>query len=315
MRRGVRVRPRCASASRRRCCRASSTAGALRAGAQVFFDPAPSFTCWHRRRVYALAAADIILLTEEVAIASPEGAPTLLAHSRVVVVKRGAAGCRIWTHNGTFDSPGFPVVARDVASGRLLRCGVRVWPPERLGPRAGGGAEANATGAAKVQKRGTGRQAPPDEVRAVLQPTSPACSSSRRSAIALYSTVFGFRALPKAEMAQNAGGRRLYEYEEGLPMQQHESGRADHPGRPAAWGARRRRALAPGARLALLDRDEARVALAHELAARGYPALALAADVADEPALAGRCARRGAFRPARRSIQQRWRRRDGPARG
>ncbi|MBK9944693.1 MAG: SDR family oxidoreductase [Kouleothrix sp.] len=45
---------------------------------------------------------------------------------------------------------------------------------------------------------------------------------------------------------------------------------------------------AEGARLALLDRDEARVAaLAHELAARGYPALALAADVADEPALAG----------------------------
>lgn len=49
---------------------------------------------------------------------------------------------------------------------------------------------------------------------------------------------------------------------------------------------------AEGARLALLDRDEARVAaLAHELAARGYSALALAADVADEPALAGAFAR------------------------
>jgi len=44
---------------------------------------------------------------------------------------------------------------------------------------------------------------------------------------------------------------------------------------------------AEGARLALLDRDGARVAaLAHELAVRGYPALALVADVADEPALA-----------------------------
>lgn len=44
---------------------------------------------------------------------------------------------------------------------------------------------------------------------------------------------------------------------------------------------------AEGARLALLDRDAGRVAaLARELAGRGYPALALAADVADEIALA-----------------------------
>jgi NAD(P)-dependent dehydrogenase (short-subunit alcohol dehydrogenase family) len=44
---------------------------------------------------------------------------------------------------------------------------------------------------------------------------------------------------------------------------------------------------AEGARLALLDRDGARLeALSHELAARGISALALAADVADESALA-----------------------------
>ena len=49
---------------------------------------------------------------------------------------------------------------------------------------------------------------------------------------------------------------------------------------------------AEGARLALLDRDGARVAaLADELEARGYPALALAADVADETALAAAFAR------------------------
>jgi NAD(P)-dependent dehydrogenase (short-subunit alcohol dehydrogenase family) len=49
---------------------------------------------------------------------------------------------------------------------------------------------------------------------------------------------------------------------------------------------------AEGARLALLDRDGARVAvLAGELEARGYPALALAADVADETALATAFAR------------------------
>lgn len=44
---------------------------------------------------------------------------------------------------------------------------------------------------------------------------------------------------------------------------------------------------AEGARLALLDRDGARVeALSHELAAHGFSALALVADVADEAALA-----------------------------
>lgn len=44
---------------------------------------------------------------------------------------------------------------------------------------------------------------------------------------------------------------------------------------------------AEGARLALLDRDGARVeALSHELAAHGFSALALVADVADESALA-----------------------------
>src|SRR3954468_8643621 len=49
---------------------------------------------------------------------------------------------------------------------------------------------------------------------------------------------------------------------------------------------------AEGARLALLDRDGPRVAaLAGELDARGYPGLALAADVADETALAAAFAR------------------------
>lgn len=145
-------------------------------GRPVFFDPGPEFYLLAPpARVRALAAADIILLTEEeLAIASPEGAPALLAHSRVVVVKRGAAGCRIWTHNGTFDSPGFPVVARDVAGAGDCFAAAFVY-----GHLSGWGLEraavlANATGAAKVQKRGTGRQAPtPDEVRAVLAAYQP----------------------------------------------------------------------------------------------------------------------------------------------
>ena len=80
----------------------------------------------------------------------------------------------MWTRDGTFDSPGFPVVARDVAGAGDCFAAAFVY-----GHLSGWGLEraavlANATGAAKVQKRGTGRQAPtPDEVRAVLATYQP----------------------------------------------------------------------------------------------------------------------------------------------
>ncbi len=145
-------------------------------GRPVFFDPGPEFYLLDApARARALASAEILLLTEdEVAITGVAGPADLLRHSRVVVVKRGAAGCQIWTGAGTLDVPGFPVVTRDVAGAGDCFAAAFVY-----GYLSGWGLErtatvANAMGAAKVQKRGTGRQAPTlDELRAVLETHRP----------------------------------------------------------------------------------------------------------------------------------------------
>jgi sugar/nucleoside kinase (ribokinase family) len=140
-------------------------------GRPVFFDPGPEFYLLDApARERALAAAEILLLTEEeVLITGAAGPADLLRHSRVVVVKRGAAGCQIWTAEGVRDVPGFPVVARDVAgagdcfAAAFVYSYLSGWGLERAATVA------NAMGAAMVQKRGTGRQAPTlDELRAVL---------------------------------------------------------------------------------------------------------------------------------------------------
>jgi sugar/nucleoside kinase (ribokinase family) len=144
-------------------------------GRPVFFDPGPEFYLLDEpARSRALAAADIVLLTEEELAMTEAGAAELLHRSKVVVVKRGAAGCQVWTQAGPLDVPGFPVAARDVAgagdcfAAAFVYGYVSGWSLERAAIFA------NATGAAKVQKRGTGRQAPTaDEVRAVLATYDP----------------------------------------------------------------------------------------------------------------------------------------------
>ncbi len=140
-------------------------------GRPVFFDPGPEFFLLEApARERALAAAQILLLTEdEVPITGARRPADLLRHSAVVVVKRGPAGCQVWTRDGTLEVPGFPVQARDVAGAGDCFAAAFVF-----GHLSGWGLEraatvANAMGAAKVQKRGTGRQAPTlDELRAVL---------------------------------------------------------------------------------------------------------------------------------------------------
>ncbi|HJZ46905.1 MAG TPA: carbohydrate kinase family protein [Roseiflexaceae bacterium] len=141
-------------------------------GRPVFFDPGPEFHLLDAAaRSRALACADILLLTEaEIALTGAAGPRELLERgARIVVVKRGAAGCQIWTAEGRIDAPGFPVVARDVAgagdcfAAAFVYGYLQGWSMERTA------ATANAAGAAMVQKRGTGRQAPTaDELRAVL---------------------------------------------------------------------------------------------------------------------------------------------------
>jgi len=77
-----------------------------------------------------------------------------------VIVKRGAAGCAVYSAEGCWEIPGIPVAVRDTtAAGDAFAAGFVVqWLAHRDVLRAA--AFANCVGAAKVQKLGSGRQCP-----------------------------------------------------------------------------------------------------------------------------------------------------------
>jgi sugar/nucleoside kinase (ribokinase family) len=123
----------------------------------------------------AIAASEGVFGTEEELAAiglTPEAA--LERGLRWVVVKRGAAGCQVVSHAGVFEAPGFPVPVQDTAgAGDSFAAGwvyglLQGWPLPVVANFA------NAVGAAKVQKLGTGRQMPTrTEVRQVLAQHGP----------------------------------------------------------------------------------------------------------------------------------------------
>jgi ribokinase len=90
--------------------------------------------------------------------------------TQCVVVKRGAAGCAVYSAAGCQAIPGISVAARDTtAAGDAFAAGFAVrWITDRDALRA---AEfANCVGAAKVQKLGSGRQCPTwAEIKAVWE--------------------------------------------------------------------------------------------------------------------------------------------------
>jgi sugar/nucleoside kinase (ribokinase family) len=148
------------------------------AGAAVFFDPGPGNprleggNGWHRD---AAELATVVLVNEEEAetltgCADPEAAARALARAdRLAVVKRGPDGAILAKGDVVVASPAFPVAvcdatgAGDSVAGAMMYGVLRGLPLEALG------ALANATGAAKVQKLGTGHNVPtPDEIRRVL---------------------------------------------------------------------------------------------------------------------------------------------------
>ncbi|MDF1500874.1 MAG: carbohydrate kinase family protein [Anaerolineales bacterium] len=151
---------------------------AREAGVRTFFDPGPGNREydleWH---LEALKHVDVLLATEAEAnrltgLADPlNAALALLDHGpELIVVKRGVAGCVLFTRGQVQIAPGFPVEARDATgAGDSLDAAVihgclREMDLESLGTLA------NATGAAKVQKLGTGHNMPAlEEVRAVLE--------------------------------------------------------------------------------------------------------------------------------------------------
>lgn len=148
----------------------------------TFFDPGPGnpeFDLeWHRR---AAELADVILATEAEA-SRLTGLPDPLASAKallglgpeLVVVKRGVAGCLLLTPEATEIAPGLPVEVRDAtgAGDSLAAAVIYGWLAgldlETLG------ALANATGAAKVRKLGTGHNVPTrQEVQSMLEQFEP----------------------------------------------------------------------------------------------------------------------------------------------
>ena len=148
------------------------------AGVPTFIDPGPGNPAidnsWH---LETAALATVLLVTEAEAgrlsgLADPlASARKLLANGpSLVVIKRSAAGCLLVTAQAVEISPGFPVEARDATgAGDSLDAAIIYGYLEGLSLPALG-TLANATGAAKVQKLGTGHNLPTVvEVREVLE--------------------------------------------------------------------------------------------------------------------------------------------------
>lgn len=151
---------------------------AREAGVPSFFDPGPGNpkvdNTWQTE---AAGLAAVLLATEEEARGlSDEADPVnsarvLLARgSRLVVIKRGMAGCFLLTENDLHIAPGLPVNARDATgAGDSLAAAVMYGYLHQFDLQALGDL-ANATGAAKVLKLGTGHNMPTvAEVNAMLR--------------------------------------------------------------------------------------------------------------------------------------------------
>mgnify|MGYP000865811223 CR=1 FL=1 len=147
-------------------------------GAQVFFDPGPHIAGMSELRIAnIIQQTDVILLTEEEiplvagGQSGIDAARALLAHGpRMVCVKRGGQGCVILTPAGETAHSGYPVEVRDTnAAGdsfaaAFIYASLSGWRLDQIARFA------NAMGAAKVQKLGSGTHVPTrDEVAAVLR--------------------------------------------------------------------------------------------------------------------------------------------------
>ena len=150
---------------------------AANAGVPIFFDPGPGNpeldNGWHRD---AARMATVLLATEGEAerlsgLSDPvASARALLTDAeQLVVVKRGVAGCMLVTAGELEIVPGFPVEAVDATGAGDSFAAATIYGYLNDLSLQALGTLANATGAAKVQKRGTGHSMPTAaEVRAVL---------------------------------------------------------------------------------------------------------------------------------------------------
>ncbi len=148
------------------------------ANVPTFFDPGPGNpgldSSWHLR---ACKLATVVLATEEEA-RRISGKPDPLDSARallrlgpkLIVIKRGVAGCFLVRKGEVHLAGGYPVYARDATgAGDSLDAAI-IYAWLRKMPLAKMGILANAVGAAKVLKLGTGRNVPTRaEVRVILK--------------------------------------------------------------------------------------------------------------------------------------------------
>lgn len=145
----------------------------------VYFDPSPLLAnAPEDRRMFALEHADVILTTEDeltllvpsVSKSEQVVATLLKDHIDTLVIKRNVEGCRVVTRDGSQDFPAYPVNAISaVAAGDAFNAGFIAARLRGLSLEDSARI-ANATGAAKVQRLGGGRNVPHlEDVRAVLQ--------------------------------------------------------------------------------------------------------------------------------------------------
>ena len=129
----------------------------------IFFDPGPPYgDLSPALQRTSLALSDVILLTEEeLETVLHKKVSELLETAQLVVVKRGADGCVVYPRDGApIRAPGYPVKAVDTTGAgdsfdaafiAALTGGWDLADCARL---------ANAVGAAKVEKLGSGRAVP-----------------------------------------------------------------------------------------------------------------------------------------------------------
>jgi sugar/nucleoside kinase (ribokinase family) len=146
-------------------------------GVPVFFDPGPGNPAldngWHNE---AVALASVVLANEDEArrltgAKDPVAAARALlaAGPQLVVLKRGVAGCVLLSADALELSPGFAVEPLDATGAGDSVAGATIYGFLRGLDLPALGTLANATGAAKVLKLGTGSSMPTrSEVAAML---------------------------------------------------------------------------------------------------------------------------------------------------
>lgn len=146
-------------------------------GVPIFFDPGPEMVhTTQAQREFVLSTSQVLLLTEEEipflagGRAGLDAARDLLDYGpEAVCVKLGSNGSVLFTRERTYEHPGFPVVVRDTTgagdsfAAAFIYAWLYGWEPDKILTFA------NAMGAAKVGKVGSGSQVPiAAEVQAVL---------------------------------------------------------------------------------------------------------------------------------------------------